>query len=259
MARYSLDGCNDTFSVCMRTTHSAKRAARPRTRAARLARHCTPWAALLGICAYLLLGCGHSAPKAAAVSCFDGSTPRVAEVPAHSLDALRASVLRVLPQRVGRLYEEGTARASYVWTDEDPAPPPVSARALRPAGYEMRWVAPNSDDVRATALLFPTAKQARRFMALAASARCRTHGFQGISARPPLSRNVAWINPHGVAEADVYLLRGRRVYRVGDLPASQRSDQPAGTDLSRSFFTVDALACLLPGAHCLQTSRNVPA
>jgi hypothetical protein len=254
MATYGLDGCNDTFTV--RMSHIDQPTHRPT--ALRLAARRWPALGIVALCGCLLLGCGHAGSKTAAVSCFDGRAPSVGQVPAHSLAALRASVLRVLPQRVGRLYEEGTALASYAWTDQDPAPPPVSAKALRPDGYEMRWIAPNGDDVVATALSFSSAGEARRFMALATSARCRVHGVSGSAARPPLSRNLGWVNPDGVAEADVYLARGRRVYRVGDVPASQQADHAAGADLGRSFFTVDALACLLPGAHCLQRSRSVP-
>ncbi len=255
MATYGLDGCNDTFTVRMTSIDPPTR--RPIAR--RLASRGWPGLAVLALCGYLLLGCGHSGSTSASVSCFGGRTPTVGQVPAHSLATLRESVLRVLPQRVGRLYEEGTALASNAWTDADPAPPPVSARALRPDGYEMRWIAPNGDDVVATALTFSSAGKARRFMALATSARCRVHGISGAASRPPLSKNLGWVNPDGVAEADVYLARGRRVYRVGDVPANQRSDQPTSADLGHSFFTIDALACLLPAAHCLQRSRSVPA
>ena len=259
MARYGLDGCNDTFTVRMTPIDPATQARTPRSFACRLAGRGWPALSALALCGYLLLGCGHAGTPTASVSCFDGRTPTVGQVGAHSLAALRSSVLRVLPQRVGRLYEEGTALASNAWTDQDPAPPPVSAKALRPDGYEMRWIAPNGDDVVATALSFSSAGTARRFMALASSTHCRVHGVAGSASRPPLSKNLGWVNPDGVAEADVYLARGRRVYRVADVPANQQADRASSADLSHSFFTVDALACLLPGAHCLQGSRSVPA
>jgi hypothetical protein len=111
----------------------------------------------------------------------------------------------------------------------------------------------------ATALSFSSAGEARDFMALATSARCRVHGVSGSASRPPLARNLGWVNPDGVAEADVYLTRGKRVYRVGDVPARQQANHASSADLTHSFFTVDALACLLPGAHCIRGSRNVPA
>ena len=47
---------------------------------------------------------------------------------------LRETVARVLPQRVGRLYEEGTVRASVAWTDEEPGAAGALAAAKRPAG-----------------------------------------------------------------------------------------------------------------------------
>jgi hypothetical protein len=256
MAPYGLDGCNDTFSVRMSPRNPARRAAKP----PRITASAAVALCVLALCTCLLLGCGgHGSTRVAAVSCFDAGTPKVSRVHANGLVALRASVVRVLPQRVGRLYEEGTANATAVWTDADPAPPPLIASALRPAGYEMRWIAPNSDDVSATVLSFSSAGEARSFMALATSTRCRAHGAQDSAARPPLARNLAWINPDGVAEADVYLVRGRRVYRVGDVPADQQDGQAGSAQLGRSFFTIDALACLLPGAHCRQTSRSVPA
>jgi hypothetical protein len=256
MAAYALDGCNDTFILHMSPRNPARQATTPPA----IAASSTTALGVLALCACLLLGCGgHGSATVAAVSCFDAGTPKVARVHAHGLVALRASVLRVLPQRVGRLYEEGTAGAANAWSDADPAPPPVSSSALRPAGYEMRWIAPNGDDVAATVLSFSSAGKARSFMALATSTRCRTHGAQAFAARPPRARNLAWVNPDGIAEADVYLARGRRVYRVADAPANQQDGQAGSAELGRSFFTIDALACLLPGAQCRQTSHNVPA
>jgi len=253
MAAYALDGCNDTFSVCMSLHDPATRAGAPHRSTARI----LALPAVVALCSYLLLGCGgHGSARLASSSCFGAGTPEVARVHAHSLDALRASVLRVLPQRVGRLYEEGTAIAANVLSDQEPAPPPVSASALRPAGYEMRWVAPNGDDVVATALSFASASEAHRFLVLATSPRCRVHGAQASASRPPLARNLVWVNPGGVPEADVYLLRGDRVYRVGDVPARRRE---GAATTARTLFTIDALACLLPGAHCSQTSHSVPA
>src|SRR3954451_12760652 len=93
-----------------------------------------------------------------------GDLPEVATVPPRSLGALREDVVRVLPERVGRLYEEGTVHSSVAWSDEEPAPPATSPGARRPAGYEMRWWAPNGDDVVADELVFSSAEQARRYV-----------------------------------------------------------------------------------------------
>ena len=91
---------------------------------------------------------------------------------AQELSGLRASVVRVLPQRVGRLYEEGTIAGSSVWTDANPSGPTVSPTARRPGGYEMRWWAPNGDDLVADVLVFANPATAARFMEQAAGARC---------------------------------------------------------------------------------------
>ena len=164
---------------------------------------------------------------------------------------------RVVPQRVARLYEEGTVRSASVWTDEEPAPPAVSPLAPRPGGYEMRWWAPNGDDVVADALVFANAAGAQRFLALASSTRCRREGRRQSTATPPLGTNVSWLNPDGAAQADVYLARGARVYRLADAPAGQRGGALRPGSLGRAFATIDALACLLPGAHCAAVNQSV--
>lgn len=252
MAAYALDGCNDTFSVHMSHQESARRAHRPLRIAAPMASAlCLP-----AVCAWLLSGCGgHESAPVASVSCFGRGSPQVGMVHYRSLTPLRASVLRVLPQRVARLYEEGTTGTGSLIGNDDPAPPTVLASALRPDGYEMRWIAPNGDQVVASALSFPSAHDAQRFIDLAASPRCRIHGARSFASRPPLARNLAFVNADGATEADVYLLRGKRVYRVGDVHPSA---QGGISGLGRVFFTIDTLACLLPGAHCRQTSPSVP-
>jgi hypothetical protein len=97
-------------------------------------------------------------------------------------------------------------------------------------------------------------------MERAASGRCRVKGRLVAAARPPQARNVAWTNPYGFAEADVYLARGSRVYRVADVPAGEGGGSTArGSGLSHAFLTIDTLACLLPQARCEGASRSVPA
>jgi hypothetical protein len=165
----------------------------------------------------------------------------------------------VLPERVGHLYEEGTVSGSSFWSDDSPSGPTVSARARREAGYEMRWWAPNGDDVVADVLLFASSGQAAEFLRRAAAGRCGHSLLSGPADRPAQGRNLAWLNPDGVAEADVYLQRGRRVYRVGDVPAGQQQRPLPAVRLRRALTGVDTLACLLPGAHCEGESRGVPA
>src|SRR5580658_8048343 len=85
--------------------------------------------------------------SSAVAECPSESAPHVVGATAADLSGLRASVARVMPGRIGRLYEEGTIEASNAWSDNSPSPPPLSPTAPRPAGYEMRWWAPNGDDV----------------------------------------------------------------------------------------------------------------
>jgi hypothetical protein len=166
----------------------------------------------------------------------------------------------VLPQRVGRLYEEGTIVAASAWTDEEPSPPPVSARTGRPAGYEMRWWAPNGDDIVADVLVFENPRSAERFAELAASPHCHPNAHHGPAPQPPHGRNLSWRNPDGVVQADIFMVRGSRVYRIADAPAGKRLADLARADgLTQTFFTIDTLACLLPGAHCTtRPAKGVP-
>jgi hypothetical protein len=160
---------------------------------------------------------------------------------------------------VGRLYEEGTITSRNAWSDNEPTGPAVSPTATRPGGYEMRWWAPNNDDIVADVFVFSSRRQAGQFFERAASVRCRHGARQATTATPPLARNLAWVNPDLVGESDVYLLRGTRVYRVADVPAGESTGVGAEILLERASRTVDTLACLLPEARCLQGSRNVPA
>jgi hypothetical protein len=186
------------------------------------------------------------------------AAPEVKQVPASQVGALRETVARVLPQRVGRLYEEGTVRASVAWTDAEPAPPALSPHEPRPAGYEMRWWAPNGDDVVADVLVFKTPAHAQRYLALASSTRCREQASQQPAPRPPLARNLSWLNPERVLQADLFMARGPRVYRIADAPAgSSPQDVRTSGGLGRAFATIDVLACLLPSANCTRVPNGV--
>lgn len=230
-----------------------KRGRRRRRRAVRIG-------VLLGILAALLIYLtvpGSSRPTRVASCAGQVGAPEVIRVTPRSLSPLREDVARVVPQRVARLYEEGTVIAASAWTDEEPAPPAVSPRALRPGGYEMRWWAPNGDDIVADALVFASTASAQRFLILAASTRCRRKASRVGTGTPPLGRNVSWLNPDGAAQADLYFARGRRVYRLADAPAGQQGGQIRAGSLGRAFATIDTLACLLPGAHCTTVNKSV--
>jgi hypothetical protein len=138
-----------------------------------------------------------------------------------------------------------------MWSDDSPLQP-RSARSADgpwPAGYELRWWTRNYDVV-ADVLVFSAARQAREFFEDAASTDCHRAGRQRPARWPPLARNLAWVNPDDAKEDDVFLLRGRRVYRVAAVrlegaPAmTAQAEQRVGADV------VDALACALPRAGC---------
>ena len=199
-------------------------------------------------------GAGH--PRA---SCPMDGAPEVASVPASTLGALRASVANVLPGRVGRLYEEGAIRTSNAFTDNRPLAPALAPDARRPAGYEMRWWSPNRDVIVADVFAFADAASARRFLERALSTRCRRSAEQAPASRPAQGANLGWVNPDGYAQADIYLTRGTRVYRVAEVPAGTRTTTLVPDSLRRAFYTVDTLACLVPAAGCGASSRAAPA
>jgi hypothetical protein len=114
--------------------------------------------------------------NSAVAKCPSESAPHVIAATAADLSGLRASVARVMPGRIGRLYEEGTIEASNAWSDNSPSLPPLSPTAPRPAGYEMRWWAPNGDDIGADVFVFAGPRKAREFLADADSTRCRPYG-----------------------------------------------------------------------------------
>jgi hypothetical protein len=58
-----------------------------------------------------------------------------------------------------------------------------------------------------------------------------------------------WRNPENFAQEDVYLLRGRRVYRVAVVLAGAGGTSTVGSRKS-AFSLVDELACALPEAAC---------
>ncbi len=232
----------------------------PRRRRLRAARLGVLLGILAGLIAYLALP-GSSGPHGVAGCAAETGAPQVLKLSASGISSLRDDVARAIPQRVARLYEEGTIKAVSAWTDEEPAPPPVNPRAPRSGGYEMRWWAPNGDDIVADELEFANEQTAARFMQLAASTRCRSHVATEQAPAPPLASNVSWLNPDGAAQADVYLRRANRVFRVADAPAGQRGGQTRPGSLRRAFATIDTLACLLPHAHCTRGSSAgaVPA
>jgi hypothetical protein len=89
----------------------------------------------------------------------------------------------------------------------------LGGRALAGGGYEVRWWTRDYDLVT-DVLVFATAHQARELFEEAASTDCHRSGLQQSTLFPPGARNLAWVNPDGAKQDDVFLLRGLRVYRV---------------------------------------------
>lgn len=194
-----------------------------------------------------------------ASGCPARSAPQVASVAPTSLAALRADVGRVMQGRHGRMYEAGIVTSENAWSDNSPQPVSgVSLKGTRvPDAYEMRWWALNGDDVVADVFGFAQASQARDFFQRASSARCRPASSQAEVSLPPDARDLIWRNPDNVIQADVYLLRGNHVYRIGDV-SSQRSGPTLRRRERRAFVTVDVMACALPEANCRLPESSSP-
>ncbi len=126
-----------------------------------------------------------------------------------------------------------------------------------PAGYEVRWWAldrqGNEDDVVADVLEFASERQAVDALARAASTRCRRDGAAYAAHFPSGASNLYWVNPDNAQQWDVLFVRGRRLYRVDDVPPGY----PPATEAAqhrleqlRALTTVNVLACALPDAAC---------
>jgi hypothetical protein len=211
--------------------------------------------ALVGVRGYWFdLGGGSSQASGAAFApgCPGRGAPEVKSVPVRELSALHSAVSRIMPPRVGRVYEMGAITTSSVWTDDRPVPfsstQPLGESAA-PAGYEVRWWALDRDgaldDVVASVLEFATEKQADDVLARAARTRCRRDGVVVAAPFPARSSDLAWVNPDNAPESDVLFVRGRRLYRIADSPPSYLPAERRGARMS-----VNVLACALPDAAC---------
>ncbi len=151
-------------------------------------------------------------------------------------------------------YEQGLVASSSAWSDSEPGTHKLLPLGPRdPGGYEMRWWMANGDDVGADVMVFANTRQARDFFMRASSTRCRPASATLAASFPPGGRNLEWRNPDGFAQEDVYLLRGRRVYRVAVVKAGAGGSITAAAR-SAAFSLVNGLACALPGAACQRYS-----
>jgi hypothetical protein len=195
----------------------------------------------------------------------DAPAPRT--VAAGELGALGRPLAAIMPARVGRIYESGSIATGNLWSDDTPQRLPSGGDAPTPAGYEIRWWALDregaEDDVAADALEFSSAGQAQQTLRLAASPRCRREGTSSALRYPGGARELRWVNPDGVREWDVLLARGRRLYRVTDVPPeyllTTTGRQQERRERLRDGATPGALACALPGAGCPHGAGSLEA
>ncbi len=220
----------------------------------------------LGIAVFALLGShnsilsrGSGSSAASPDWCVPVTPPPLRNVPWRQVEDLRASLLPVMAPLARSRYAWGIVSAEDVWTVNSPQSIRSSEMdGLWPASYEMRsWaidpqLAPEQDDIVADVFLFAASGQARRFFAEATGTRCHRDGTERPASQPPQARNLTWVNPDGPTQEDVFLLRGPRVYRIGDVRPRTHSSAEQRPGVSR----INALACALPGANCPR-SRTV--
>jgi hypothetical protein len=193
------------------------------------------------------------ASGASLVSCVrDPHSPSVVSVDFRQLLVLSESLLKVRRWVAGRWYESGTVSAESVWSDQQPQRLIDSVSHGRsPGGYEMRWWAnDNRDDVVADVFLFAGPSQARRFFQDAAAVTCHNSATQPPAHWPSGARNLVWINPDGALQYDVFLRRGRAVFRIVDVPAGSNGGRPSDKPGQVGVAVVDDLACALFYANC---------
>ena len=195
---------------------------------------------------------GSGSAEGASTWCAPRGLPTLASADRGELLQLRDGLLRVFDVTGGRGYTGGVVTTEDMWSDDSPLGPRASrlADGRWPAGYEVRWWT-RAYDLVADVLVFGSTRQARELFAEAASTDCHRDGVQRPAARwLPQARNLTWVNPDHVRQSDVFLLRGRRVYRVAavrldDAPAeTARAERRTGAEIA------DALACALPRTGC---------
>lgn len=184
--------------------------------------------------------------------CPQSGAPEVRTTSRDRVRALRSGVRRVVFFAPGlQPYEEGPAAAGFAWSDGEPGTHrAVPAEPRQPGAWEMRWWMPTRDDVVVDAFLFADGAHARDFLRRATSTECRRAARSVPASFPPNGRNLAWLNPDGFAQEDLFLQRGRRVYRIGVVrPGSE--GRASGAERRLGFEIANALGCSLPGARCL--------
>jgi hypothetical protein len=187
--------------------------------------------------------------------CPGSEAPAVTNVRASQPSKLRAELAPIMPAHVGSIYEAGSIATSNLWTDDEPPSAPAHAGTTA-AAYELRWWALDRDggesDVGADVLEFSSTSQARHTLALASDTRCRRDAATRAAPFPTGGRELVWLNPDRAWERDVMFVRGRRLYRIADVPPNLLGSErmPGRPERLQAGTTADALACALPQAGC---------
>jgi hypothetical protein len=147
------------------------------------------------------------------------------------------------------VYEEGIVTADVARTDMEPGEAGVPTSGPRPGGFEMRWLMRGRAVLAGDVLLFEDGDAAAEYLELATDPECRPHVSWHKAAFPAGGHNLQWSNPDGYAQQDVFLRRGRRVYRVSVVQAGAGSTVPDATRAA-GFLLADEVACGLPGVAC---------
>lgn len=181
-------------------------------------------------------------------------------VPLGTIADLGAELRTVMRLQASSLYAWGIISPDGAWLDNTPLNLRASelAHGLWPASYEMRtwstdpWLAPRRDDVVADVFMFASPGQAGRFFTEASGTRCHRDGSERSTSRPLQGRDLTWVNPDGVAQEDVFLLRGARVYRVAVV--RPRARLTGALERQAGAAIANALVCSLPSAGCRRSS-----
>lgn len=200
---------------------------------------------------------------AAARVCPINEAPQVASVSPGRIAGLQRELERMigvrealLPQERGLVpYEQGTIGSEAAWTDEEPGNGGVPAHGSQLGGFEMRWWTAGRDDLVGDVFLFESESQAQKYFDLATSTECRAKSVSQPASVPAGARNLEWSNPFSYAQQDVYLRRGRRVYRVSVVQPGVGSDVPVPVGLY-GFRLAGEVACGLLAAGCDQTQTK---
>jgi hypothetical protein len=174
----------------------------------------------------------------------------------QDLEQVIAAYMTMVPEdRDVTPYEQGVVSSYVAWSDTEPGNAGIPSSGSQPGGYEMRWWTVTRDNVVTDAFLFADATQAEAYLEFAAHPGCRPHASRRLADLPPEGRYLEWSNPLSYAQQDVFLQRGRRVYRVAVVQPGVGSTVSRSTR-ARGFGLVGTLACALPDAGC--TAEHPP-